>query len=385
MSLTWIAAAAFASWIYLTLFRGAFWRAGERLTSSPAPENWPAVVAVIPARDEAGAIGDVIRAHLTNDYAGNFSVILVDDQSSDGTSDIARASAQGHDANSFEVLTSDDLPKGWSGKLWAVHQGLVHARAIAPGADYVLLTDADIVLAPDTLSRLVSKAEHENLALTSLMARLDARERWGGFLIPAFIYFFQKLYPFSRINDPNDNLAAAAGGCMLVRSDALNKVGGVEEIRGALIDDCALAKRVKDLTPSTKIWLGLADKEALSLRDNRSLSSIWNMVARTAFAQLHFSPLLLAGTLLGMTLIYLAAPFIVLTLGWHWNFMAFLYAATAWGLMGYTYWPTLKLYDRPPWETALLPAAAALYTMMTLSSAVRHWRSKGGQWKGRIY
>jgi hopene-associated glycosyltransferase HpnB len=231
----------------------------------------------------------------------------------------------------------------------------------------------------------VAKAEQENLALASLMARLDARGPWASFLIPAFIYFFQKLYPFPRANDPDDSLAAAAGGCMLARRDAVDAIGGMGAIRSALIDDCAFARAIKNLTPSTKIWIGLASDEAVSLRDNRELESIWNMVARTAYAQLGYSPLMLAGTVLGMALIYLAAPLIILTMFWHWNFAALFYAAGALALMAYTYWPTLRLYGRAPWEAALLPAAAALYTAMTISSALRHWRGEGGRWKGRTY
>lgn len=382
--LTFIAFSSLAAWGWLTFLHGGFWRASERLKDAPAPEQWPEVAAVIPARDEAETIGDVIRAHMAADYPGKFSVILADDGSSDQTADIARAAAAGG-AHSFETIPVPGLPQGWSGKLWAVHNGLARAKEIAPGAEYILMTDADIKTAPDTMMRLVAKAEHENLALASLMAKLDSRGPWASFLIPAFIYFFQKLYPFPRANDPDDNLAAAAGGCMLVRREAIEAVGGVESIRSALIDDCALAKAVKDTTPSTRIWLGLADDEAVSLRDNRELSSIWNMVARTAYAQLHFSPLLLAGTILGMALVYLAAPLIVLTFFGCWNFAALFYAVIACGLMAYTYWPTLKLYDRAPWEAALLPAAAALYTAMTISSALRHWRGEGGLWKGRTY
>ncbi len=383
MSLVLTAAAAFLAWAYLALARGMFWRASERLTAAPAPESWPQVVAIIPARDEAETIGAVVRAHLACRYPGQLSIIVVDDLSTDGTAETARATTQDQSAHALEVLTGEPLPEGWSGKLWAVHQGLAQARASK--ADYFLLADADIMLAPDTLTALVSKAEHEGLSLTSLMARLDARGGWAQLLVPAFIYFFQKLYPFPQVNDPNENLAAAAGGCMLVRADALENAGGIEAIKGALIDDCALAKRIKDLSPSTKIWLGLADDEAVSLRDNRSLSSLWNMAARTAYAQLAFSPILLIGTLAGMTLVYLAAPIIVLTLPWHGNLTAFLYASFAWGIMAYTYWPTLKLYHRPPWEAAFLPAAAGLYTMMTVASALRHWRGAGGQWKGRTY
>jgi hopene-associated glycosyltransferase HpnB len=385
MSLVLIAAAAILAWVYLALARGMFWRASERLTAAPAPESWPQVVAIIPARDEAETIGAVVRAHLTCRYPGDFSVIVIDDQSADGTADIARTAAQDQNVHSLEILSGIPLPEGWSGKLWAMHQGLTLAQAHAPEADYLLLTDADIMLAPDTLSTLVSKAECEGLSLASLMARLDARGGWAQLLVPAFIYFFQKLYPFPLVNDPNENLAAAAGGCMLVRAGALKKAGGVAAIKSALIDDCALARRIKALSPSTKIWLGLADDEAVSLRDNRQLSSLWNMVARTAYAQLAFSPILLIGTVAGMALVYLAAPLIVITLPWHGNITALLYASFAWGIMAYTYWPTLKLYHRPPWEAAFLPVAAGLYTMMTVTSALRHWRGEGGQWKGRIY
>jgi hopene-associated glycosyltransferase HpnB len=382
--LTFVAFAALAAWGWLTLLRGGFWRASERLNDRPEPAVWPEVVAIIPARDEAETIGDVIRAHMTADYPGTFTVILADDGSTDATADIARAAAAGR-PRSLDVVTVPALPAGWTGKLWAVENGLKRAAEIAPEAKYVLLTDADIALARDTLSRLVTKAEQENLALASLMARLDARGPWASFLIPAFIYFFQKLYPFPRANDPDDSLAAAAGGCMLARRDAVDAIGGMGAIRSALIDDCAFARAIKNLTPSTKIWIGLASDEAVSLRDNRELESIWNMVARTAYAQLGYSPLMLAGTVLGMALIYLAAPLIVLTMFWHWNFTALFYAAGALALMAYTYWPTLRLYGRAPWEAALLPAAAALYTAMTISSALRHWRGEGGRWKGRTY
>lgn len=382
--LSLIAFAAFAAWGWLTLLRGGFWRADARLSDKPDPSAWPDVVAVIPARDEAETIGDVIRAHMAADYPGGLSVILADDGSTDGTADIARAAAA--DSNrTFDIVAVPPLPAGWSGKLWAVENGLKRAKEIVQEAKYILLTDADIGLARDTLSRLVAKAEDENLALASLMARLDSRGPWASFLIPAFIYFFQKLYPFPRANDPDDNMAAAAGGCMLVQRNALDGIGGMAAVKDTLIDDCTIAKAVKDLTPSTKIWLGLANDEAVSLRDNRELSSIWNMVARTAYAQLGFSPLLLAGTVLGMALVYLAAPLILLTAFWHWNFAALFYAAGACALMAYTYWPTLRLYGRAPWETALLPVAAGFYTAMTISSAFRHWRGEGAQWKGRTY
>ncbi len=389
MDLTLIAAAALGAWLYLALFRGQFWRASERLNDAPAPSHWPEIVAVIPARDEAATISAVIAAHMGNDYPGTFSIILVDDGSTDSTAGIARQAAKGKTTEgkdrSFEIIAAPDLQPGWTGKLWAVHHGLGKAKEIASDAKYCLLADADIVLASDTLRRLVAKAERDNLALASLMARLQAKGQWGALLIPAFIYFFQKLYPFPRINDSSENTAGAAGGCMLVRSDALHDIGGIEAIKNELIDDCALARRIKDITPSTRIWLGLAEDEAASLRDNSSLASIWTMVARTAYAQLGHSPLLLAGAVIGMALIYLAPPLIILTIGSHWSMTAVLYALMAWGLMAYTYWPTLKLYDRPPWEAAFLPAAATLYTAMMISSAYRHRQGLGGQWKGRTY
>lgn len=381
--LTFIAFVALAAWGGLTLLRGGFWRASERLTDAPDPAAWPQVVAVIPARDEAETIGDVIRAHLSADYPGAFTIVLADDGSSDATADIARAAAAGKDR--LEIVAVPPLPQGWTGKLWAVENGLKRARETAPDAKYILLCDADIALSRDALARLAAKAEAEHLSLASLMARLDARGPWASFLIPAFVYFFQKLYPFPRANDPDDNLAAAAGGCMLARRDAIDAIGGMGAIKGALIDDCAFAKAIKNLTPSTKIWIGLADDEAVSLRDNRDLASIWNMVARTAYAQLGLSPLLLAGTVIGMALVYLAAPLILLTMFWHWNFAAAFYAVIACALMAYTYWPTLRLYGRAPWEAALLPAAAGLYTAMSISSAMRHMKGEGGRWKGRTY
>lgn len=382
--LTFLSLASLGAWLWLYFARGGFWRADQRLEAAPSPAQWPAIAAVVPARDEAASIGAVVSAYMESDYRGALSLVIADDHSVDGTADIARSAAD-EAARDIQIANVPALPPGWSGKLWAVQAGLKKAREISPSAKYILLTDADIVLASDTITRLVAKAERDNLALTSLMARLDARGTWGALLIPAFIYFFQKVYPFPQANDPTDNLAAAAGGCMLVRADVLQKIGGVEKIKGDLIDDCALARAIKDTTPSTKIWLGLADDEAVSMRDNRSLSSIWNMVARTAYAQLNFSPLLLAGTVLGMAFIYLTPPLVVLTLGWHGDMTAAIFALAAWAVMTYTYWPTLKLYHRPPWETAALPVAATLYTAMTFSSALRHWQGRGGQWKGRTY
>ncbi len=376
-----LALIALAAWLYLALLRGGFWRADQRLGDAPSPARWPRIAAIIPARDEAETIGAVIGAHLAADYPGDFLIVLVDDNSTDGTATAARDAAG--DSDRLHIIDGAPLAEGWSGKLWAVAQGIEAADADDP--DYFLLTDADIVFARDTLKRLVAKAEAEKLSLVSLMARLDARGIWGGLLVPAFVFFFQKLYPFPLSNDPNENIAAAAGGCMLVRAPALRDIGGVAAIKDQLIDDCALARRVKDLSPSTRTWIGLADDEAVSLRDNRTLSSVWNMVARTAYAQLHYSPFLLAGVVAGMALMYLAPPAIALGLFVHGNFPATLIALLAWGVMARLYWPTLKLYRGEPWQSAALPVAAALYTAMTIASALRHWRGQGGQWKGRHY
>lgn len=376
-----VALLSLLAWGFLAAFRGRFWRADQRLGTAPAPDAWPSVAAVIPARNEAATIAEVIGAHLAADYAGDFTVFLVDDNSTDGTAQNARDAAAGSDR--FRIVEGAPLADGWTGKLWAVDQGLRAAREFEP--DYVLLTDADIVLAPDTLSRLVAKAENERLSLTSLMARLDARGVWGGLLVPAFIFFFQKLYPFPRSNDVDDNVAAAAGGCMLVRASDLDAAGGVPSIRNALIDDCALAAAINNVSPANRIWLGLADMEAVSRRDNRSLSSVWTMVARTAYAQLAFSPAYVAGAVLGMMLLYLAPPLIALTLAWHTDFTAAILALAAWGVMARLYWPTLKLYGGAPWQAATLPLAAALYTLMTIDSARRHHQGRGGLWKDRHY
>lgn len=375
---------ALAAWAYLAFAHGGFWRARERLGASPAPAGWPEVVAVIPARNEAESIIRVIASHMASDYPGAFSIVLVDDHSNDGTAALAEAAAKDRDRR-LTVIAAPGLEAGWTGKLWAVRAGLEQVELLAPAARYVLLTDADIVHAPDTLRRLVAKAEAENLALVSLMARLDARGFWGGLLIPAFVYFFQMLYPFPRVNDPKSRVAAAAGGCMLARCDDLEVVGGVNAIRGRLIDDCALAARIKGDPPARRIWIGLAEDEVVSLRSNRDLKSIWTMVMRTAFVQLNNSWFLLAGAVLGMALVFLAAPVIALARPLHANAVAAGFSFAAWLLMALTYRPTATLYGQAAWKTVFLPAAAFFYTLMTICSALEALRGRGGAWKGRSY
>ncbi|HBS30908.1 MAG TPA: glycosyl transferase family 2 [Parvularcula sp.] len=403
MMLTGISAFAFAAALYLALIRLPFLRPLERLSVSWRPAEWPEVVAVIPARNEADTIGMVVNALFLSRYQGALSLVLVDDHSDDGTAERAfeaAAARGGLETQSGEVASGEfsarfadgrqlvirharPLPQGWTGKLWAVNAGLEAARRVAPAARYVLLLDADIALAPATLDRLVAHAEKNALALASLMARLDSRGVWGALLIPAFVFFFQMLYPFRRVNNRADPVAAAAGGCMLVRRDALDDIGGVQSIRGRIIDDCALAAAIK--RTERPIWLGLAKDEAVSLRDNRAFGSLWDMVARTAFAQLGHSWALLAATVVGMASFFLAAPAIALTAGAHGEAEAAFLAGAAWLLLALAYRPTAALYGQPFWTAFLLPLAAALYTGMTVSSALRYAGGRGGAWKGRTY
>ena len=373
-------------WVYLLTLRGGFWRSAERLPAtggSEERESWPGVTAVVPARNEADVIGESLTSLLMQDYPGPLSVILVDDHSDDGTGRIAREAAENSASDAgFALLSAAALPKGWTGKLWALHQGSQQA-----GADsaYLWFSDADIYQPPDALRRLVAKAESERRDLVSLMVALSCTGWWERLLIPPFIYFFQKLYPFAWVKNPKRATAAAAGGCVLIRRDALTRIGGIAAIRDALIDDCTLAGAVKKARPagSNGIWLGLAEG-ARSIRPYSGLGIIWDMVARSAYNQLRHSPLLLAGTLVGMVLTYLVPPLLLLTWPWHHDGPAALVGAVTWLLMALSLLPTLMLYGQSAWLAPLLPLAAALYSAMTFDSALRHWRGRGGQWKGRV-
>lgn len=379
-----LAVASFAVWAGLIMLRGGFWRADQRLPSRP-PElyEWPGVAAVVPARDEAATIGVTVTSLLKQDYPGSFAVVVVDDGSTDGTAEIARAAAAKTGAGErLTVVGGAALPPGWTGKLWAVKQGLNAAETISPASSFVLLTDADIEHDPLNLCRLVAKAEREGRDLVSLMVLLRCESAWERLLIPAFVFFFQKLYPFPLANDPAASTAAAAGGCVLVRRSRLEAVGGIDSIRDRLIDDCALAAAVK--RSGGNIWLGLT-KSVRSLRAYESLGEIWRMVARTAFVQLNRSALLLVGTLIGMAAIYVVPPASValgLATG---DLRLAAVGAAAWTLMTVAYLPTVRLYGLGAWRAWLLPAAAVLYTAMTVDSARRHWLGRGGGWKGRHY
>ncbi len=362
-----------ALWAGILTLRGGFWRADQRLENAPAEQvDWPEVVCIIPVRNEAPTIGGAVASLTDQDYPGRVSVFVVDDNSDDGTADAAGGVTK--NPGRLNVVAGKPLEDGWSGKLWAVHQGLKMAGTMAPNAPFVLLTDADITHDGESLRRLVGKAEAGRLDLVSLMVRLRSESFWEKLLIPAFIFFFQKLYPFPWVNDPNKPMAAAAGGCMLVRRSALERSGGVEAIRYHLIDDCALAARLKQQGP---IWLGLSSR-VVSERRYGHLSEIWDMVARTAFEQLGNSALALIGTVAAMSITYLAPPLAVAA-------AAAAGVLTWWALMGIAFWPTLDLYGMARAWSLLLPVAALLYTLMTVSSAVRYWRGRGGAWKGRHY
>ncbi len=369
-------------WIGLLIYRGAFWQVSEVIEDMSIGNSYPTVCAVIPARNEADLLGKTLKSILCQDYPGTFSIILVDDNSSDGTASIALKTAENlNKTQQLHVINALPLTPGWSGKLWAVEQGIRKASTFNP--DYYLLADADIEHDSSNLNRLVTKAVQKNLDLASVMVRLRCESFWERLLIPAFVFFFQKLYPFRWVNDPNKSTAAAAGGCILIRRDALERIGGIESVKQALIDDCALAGAVKS-SKNHCIWLGLSSLTH-SLREYNSLDTIWDMVARTAYTQIKYSPILLIGTLLGMTLVYLISP-IALVFGLvtsNWLIAAL--GLLGWLLMALAYYPTIRFYHCSPIYAFCLPVIAFLYTLMTLDSALRHWQGRGGAWKGRVY
>jgi hopene-associated glycosyltransferase HpnB len=371
-----IALGALAIWLYLLLGRGGFWRAADRDDwATIEPAEWSAVTAVVPARDEAEVIGQSVASLLAQNYPGEFRVIIVDDQSRDGTAEVAKRTAAtlGSDGR-LTVLSGAPLPPGWTGKLWAMQQGAAYADDTKP--EFLLLTDADIAYAPDTLRSLVAQAQAGGLALTSLMAKLRCESLAERALIPAFIFFFQLLYPFGWVNRRDHPLAGAAGGCMLVRRKALQAAGGIESIRGDLIDDCALGRRLKRVGP---IWLALTDR-VRSLRPYPRVGDIRRMVARTAYCQLRYSPLLLAGTAVGLALTYLAAPILtVFGAG-----APQLIGGAVWAMMAVAFYPMLRFYRLSPLWGLVLPLIALAYLVFTLDSAYQHARGRGGLWKGRV-
>ena len=357
------------------LARGFFWLGSVRDDESPpAPAAWPLVVAVVPARNEADSIEQSLKSLLVQDYPGSLAIYLVDDNSDDGTGDIARGIAAPAGRN-LHVVSGAPLPAGWTGKLWAVKQGIAAAEAAAP--EYVLLTDADIVHATDSVSWLVAHARQGGYVLSSFMAKLRCVSLAERVHVPAFIYFFQMLYPFRWVMQRANKTAGAAGGCMLVQTRALRAAGGIEAIRNALIDDCALAQRLKAQGP---IWLGLTER-VHSLRPYDTFAEVKQMVARSAYAQLKFSPWLLAGTILGMALVYLAPVACALFASGPARWLGL----AAWLIMAAVFQPTLRLYRLSPLWGLALPGIALLYMYYTLESAYRHARRRGGEWKGRVH
>jgi hopene-associated glycosyltransferase HpnB len=376
-----LASTAFISlaiWCYLAIGRGGFWRLTEQDGCvPPPPEAWPRVAIVIPARDEAAVIGKCLSSLLKQDYPGPCAVVLVDDNSGDGTADIARRVAADCDPTGrLTIVSGTALPEGWTGKMWALTQGVAAARSVHGPVDYFLLSDADIVYAPEVLRWLVAHTLAQKALLSSFMVKLRCDSRAERFLVPAFVFFFQMLYPFPWVNSRTNPVAAAAGGCILVHADALQDIGGIETIRDALIDDCALARKLKSKGP---IWLGLTDR-VLSIRSYPKWSDIAQMVSRSAYAQLGYSPIQLAGTVAAMSLTFLVPPVAALA----GSYYASLAGLMTWAIMALLFAPTLRMYGVPRWRAVALPAIAFSYLMFTLDSAWQSIRGKGGFWKGRF-
>ena len=380
-----LTAVSLALWLSLLLGHGGFWRARPRIDDErpQQPSSWPPVVAIVPARNEADHVGTALRSLLAQNYPGALGIVLVDDHSDDRSGEIARRLTD-YGLHRLDVIEAAALPSGWSGKVWAVAQGLRHAALVLPDSRYVLFTDADVAHAPGSIMGLVAKAEAERLDLVSLMVKLRCAGFWERLLIPPFVFFFQKLYPFAAVNDPTRQVAAAAGGCMLVRCQALREAGGIEAICDRLIDDVALAQAVKRRRGGGRIWLGLTET-TVSLRGYDYLSGVWNMVARSADTQLGHSLPLLIATVLGMALIYLTPPLAIVGGAMLADWPTFGLGVAALACMAACYLPTAKLYGLQPYWSLTLPAAALLYIAMTVDSAIRHRRGVGGQWKGRVF
>lgn len=373
-----LAGISLAIWIALTFFRGAFWQLRPFDDDGVSPQplgSWPRVTAVLPARNEAETIGRTVESLVAQDYAGEFRIVVVDDHSEDHTAELAQKAALACGAGGrVLILQANPLPSGWTGKLWALQQGVEHASGFSP--EYFWFTDADITHAPDTLRRLVSRAEGQHLDLASLMVLLHTQTLPERLLIPAFLYFFLKLYPPRWISDSRARTAGAAGGCVLLKRAALEHTGGLAAIRNEVIDDCSLARAVKH--NGGAIWMGLTRK-SVSLRAYNTFSEIRDLIARTAFTQLEYSPLLLLGTIFGMVLTYLLPVALVFTsqpLVWR-------LSLATWALITITYLPAIRFYKLSPLWAPLLPVAAAFYSYATCLSAMRYWLGHGGQWKGR--
>lgn len=376
----WITVVSLAAWCWLLLCQGFFWRTDVRLPRRREPEAWPSVCVVVPARDEAAVLPASLPSLLAQDYPGRAEVFLVDDGSTDGTGELARALSERHGGLPLTVGSPGEPPAGWTGKLWAVRHGIALARAREP--EYLLLTDADIAHAPDSLRELVAAAHGGGFDVVSQMARLRVESRWERLVVPAFVYFFAQLYPFRWIGRPGSRTAAAAGGCVLLRAGMAEKARIPDAIRHAVIDDVALARAVKGA--GGRVWLGLADRVD-SVRPYPRLHDLWRMVSRSAYAQLRHNPPLLLGTVAGLALVYLVPPVAVIAGAAAGSAPVAVVGALAWAVMAGTYLPMLRYYRQPLWLAPLLPYTAFLYLLMTVDSAVQHYRGRGAAWKGRTY
>jgi len=372
---TFLAAIPLAIWIYLFLARGNFWRVHEDNLEPKSLEKWPSVVAVVPARNEAETISPAVASLTSQDYPGEFEIIVVDEQSEDGTAALAQEAANETGAlQRVKIHCAAPLAPGWTGKLWALNEGVSAAAEKAPA--FIWFTDADIVHAPDTLRRLVFRAERDSLDLASLMVLLQAKTFPERLLIPPFLYFFLMLYPPRWIADQKSRTAGAAGGCILLRRNVLAPIGGIASIRGEVIDDCALARAVKK--SGGRIWMGLT-RASVSLRSYGTFAGIRDMIARTAFTQLRYSLFLLIATLAGLFATYLLAWILFFAYPGE----AWLLVDTAIALMTATFLVTVKFYNLSAAWAFTVPVAALFYGYATCLSAVRYWLGRGGQWKGR--
>jgi hopene-associated glycosyltransferase HpnB len=365
-------------WTVLIFLRGGYWQilVFEGTSGDETLPKWPRVVAVVPARNEAETIARCVKSLVGQDYPGKFQIVVVDDHSEDGTGAITQAAAQERDrVGRMTLVEAAELQPGWTGKLWALHQGISRSVDLSP--EYFWFTDADIVHAPETLRKLVLRAENQKLDLVSLMVLLQAKTFPERLLIPPFLYFFLLLYPPKWIADTKSKTAGAAGGCILLRKQALDRIGGIASIRREVIDDCALARAVKQSGGAIWMWV---TRKSISLRTYTTFGEIRDLIARTAFTQLGYSSLVLVGAILGMLLTYL----VPVALTFHAQPLVWRVSLAAWALMTLSYLPAVRFYQLSPLWAPFLPLAALFYSYATCLSAVRYWRGKGGQWKGRV-